>query len=342
MPRVSIIVPNYNHAQFLDLRLQSILDQTFDDFELIFLDDASTDGSLQVFNEYRSDGRVRSILNDENSGSPFIQWNRGIDEACGEYIWIAESDDYCERDFLARLVAAMDKHPEAGLAYSQSWIVSQDDEKLKVLDWYHVFGGGAHWATDFASEGKQELKQYMAIQNTIPNASAVLIRRSVLEGDLRAPEHMKLCGDWLFWTRILLKSDLAFIATPLNCFRQAHANSQRSASAKAGLEALESLEIQQEILRFVQPERVFVRRMFNHHLKRWASLAFHDQLPRSFDFEVADGFRRVYELGRISALSMRIQFWTYFHFVLPAMRSFLYRSTVGRFRLYYRRKMGAA
>src|SRR5262245_33958694 len=78
LPRVTIIVPNYNHARYLDLRLGSILGQTFRDFELLFLDDASTDESRRVFSAYVSDPRVRASFNDRNSGSPFRQWNRGI------------------------------------------------------------------------------------------------------------------------------------------------------------------------------------------------------------------------------------------------------------------------
>lgn len=341
MPKVSVVLPNYNHARFLGQRLQSVVDQTFEDFELIFLDDASTDTSLEVFEKYSSDPRIRSVLNQENSGSPFVQWNRGIDQASGDYIWIAESDDYAEPNFLETLVAAMDDNPSAGIAYVPSWIVSERNEKLRLLNWYPVFGDRGHrWKSDFVNEGRDELIRYLAIQNTIPNASATMIRRSVLDGGLRAPEHLKLCGDWLFWVRILQKSDLVYVSEQLNYFRQAHASSQRQAGASGGVEALEAFEIQKEILRAFPSERVYIRRMFNHHLRRWTSLTLHDEIPRPVDHEIHAGFLETYDLDGMRAWLKRLRLWAYYYLIVPYVRSALYRSTVGRLRVAYRKKIG--
>ena len=89
MPKVSVIIPNYNHAQFLEQRIQSVLDQTYQDFEIIYLDDASTDNSNEVFAKFANNSRIRAIYNQTNSGSPFKQWNKGIRLAQGEYVWIA-------------------------------------------------------------------------------------------------------------------------------------------------------------------------------------------------------------------------------------------------------------
>ncbi|MFT7619692.1 MAG: glycosyltransferase involved in cell wall biosynthesis, partial [Planctomycetota bacterium] len=92
-PLVSVIVPNYNHAKFLGPRLESVFAQTFQDFEVIYLDDASNDNSNEVANSFNSDPRMSMVLNQENSGSPFVQWNKGVSMAKGDLIWIAESDD---------------------------------------------------------------------------------------------------------------------------------------------------------------------------------------------------------------------------------------------------------
>ncbi len=92
--RVSVILPNYNHSKYLKQRIDSILNQTFQDFELILLDDNSPDDSVDIIESYRDHKRVSHIhLNKENSGSTFKQWERGFSLAKGEYIWIAESDD---------------------------------------------------------------------------------------------------------------------------------------------------------------------------------------------------------------------------------------------------------
>jgi glycosyltransferase involved in cell wall biosynthesis len=89
--KVSVVVPNYNHARFLRKRVDSILGQTFQDFELILLDDCSTDDSRSVLSKYADDPRVRIEFNEVNSGSTFKQWNKGVWLAHGEYVWIAES-----------------------------------------------------------------------------------------------------------------------------------------------------------------------------------------------------------------------------------------------------------
>ena len=91
MPKVSVIIPNYNHAQFLEQRVESVLNQTFQDFEIIFLDDASTDNSKEVFSKYSNHPKISHVIfNETNSGSPFKQWNKGFGLSTGEYIWIAE------------------------------------------------------------------------------------------------------------------------------------------------------------------------------------------------------------------------------------------------------------
>jgi len=128
MPRVSVITPNCNHARYLHQRPDSILNQTFQDFGLIILDDASTDSSREVVELYTKDPRVRAIFNAENSGSTFKQWNLGLSHAKGEYIRFAESDDYADPALLATLVDRVDRHPNVGLAVCQSRTVDQDSK----------------------------------------------------------------------------------------------------------------------------------------------------------------------------------------------------------------------
>ena len=84
-PLVSVIIPNYNHARYLDERIQSVLNQTYQNFEVIILDDKSTDNSVEVINQYKDDLHVSCIIvNEENSGSTFKQWHKGFELAKGE------------------------------------------------------------------------------------------------------------------------------------------------------------------------------------------------------------------------------------------------------------------
>jgi glycosyltransferase involved in cell wall biosynthesis len=184
MPRVTVITPNYNHAPYLPQRLDSVLEQTFRDFELIVLDDASTDGSRAVIEAYaaRAPG-VRTIFNARNSGSTFKQWNLGLSCAKGEYIWFAESDDYADPALLETLVDRLDRHPNVGLAMCQSWMIDQDGKVLQsytdVLE--HCYPLSTRWREDFVAPGREYCVKYMYRSNTIPNASAVLLRRDLLE-----------------------------------------------------------------------------------------------------------------------------------------------------------------
>lgn len=241
MPKVSVIVPNYNHARFLEQRVQSILDQTFQDFEIIYLDDASTDDSNQVFSQYSADPRVKSLLNRENSGSPFKQWYKGFAVASGEYIWIAESDDYAASDFLDTLVYQLDCHQSVGIAYCQSWKIDGQGEVHNIYEHSINYLAPQKWLSNYIESGNVECKKYLSISNTIPNASAVLIRKACIPQNKDDITKMRLAGDWLFWVEILLKADIAYVAAPLNYFRS-HDNTVRSHLGSRQL-ALEHLQI---------------------------------------------------------------------------------------------------
>src|ERR1700738_3854186 len=113
MPRVSVVIPNYNHARYLRQRVDSVLQQSYQDFEVILMDDCSTDDSRIVISEYANDPRIRISLNEKNSGSAFKQWNKGVGLARGEYVWIAESDDYADPHLLETLVSRLEAEPRA-------------------------------------------------------------------------------------------------------------------------------------------------------------------------------------------------------------------------------------
>lgn len=104
-PLVSIIVPNFNHAEYLSERLGSIFQQTYTNFEVIILDDHSTDYSLEIIDSFRADSRlVGIVVNEINVGSPFMQWKKGLELAKGKIGWIAESDDVSDSTFLQKMV----------------------------------------------------------------------------------------------------------------------------------------------------------------------------------------------------------------------------------------------
>ncbi len=217
MPKVSIIIPSYNHARFLEQRLDSILNQTYQDFEIIFLDDASSDTTKAIFTKYCDHPKLKkAIFNSQNSGSPFRQWNKGVKEAEGEYIWIAESDDYAELNFLETLVPILEKNDKLGIAYCQSNIVNKKGKKIgSYADWTKKLDED-RWEKNFVNQGKNEVENYLIWQNTIPNASAVLFRKTAYIDSGMAPEDMRMLGDWQVYLSILNQYDISFISVPLN------------------------------------------------------------------------------------------------------------------------------
>jgi glycosyltransferase involved in cell wall biosynthesis len=233
MPQVSVIVPNYNHKAYLPKRLKSIAAQSFSNIEIILLDDASTDGSQQLLAEFaENEPRAAFYPNKRNTGSPFAQWNRGVELARADIIWIAESDDYCEADFLDKLLPLMQSDPDIGIAYGQSWLVDEQNNKLNSYqeNLSFIYKSDA-WQQDFVVDGKQACRNWLLFHNPIPNASGILMRKQAYQKAGRADTSMRLNGDWHLYAKILLHHKLAFKAEHLNYFR-VHTQTQRHKSRK--------------------------------------------------------------------------------------------------------------
>jgi glycosyltransferase involved in cell wall biosynthesis len=259
VPAVSVVVPNYNHARYLPQRLESVLNQSFSDLEVIILDDASTDNSREVISRYLDDPRVHFYPNETNSGSTFAQWNRGVQLARGPLVWIAESDDYADLDFLSRILPVFSAQPSIGLAYCQSW---QVDSQGLVLG-FILDGEGEsephRWKAAFVNNGRRECSDHLLWKCTIPNASAVIFRKEVFVRAGGAPPSMRICGDWMTWVRMLLISDVSFDPAPLNFFRKHEASVRETTAIRKHIE--ERWPVQQLIVRSCGPPASKPRRL---------------------------------------------------------------------------------
>lgn len=234
MPAVSVIVPNYNHARYLNQRLDSILQQTFRDFELIILDDCSTDNSREVIEPYRAHPQVTKIIfNETNAGTPFRQWQKGIAAASGKWIWIAESDDYADPHFLEKLLALADSNPGAGIAYCGPLWVDDKGVAGKDLSSYH---------TSFFKEGLEEVRTKLWYVCTIQNASSAIMRRDLAAEAVKDIGRYRACGDWIFYVKLLQRADLAFTEEKLSSFRYYHNNTSNWAE-KEGLWVTEGVDL---------------------------------------------------------------------------------------------------
>lgn len=198
MPTVSVIVPNYCHAPYLEQRIESILQQTFQDFELILLDDCSTDGSREILERYRNHPKVSGIFyNERNSGSPFKQWKKGLSKAKGDYVWIAESDDFSSPCFLERCVRILDTRPDCSIVFTSSYIV---DSHSRTIREEAPVKYPKHKQIRFGS--RFFLYRFLCPRNTIYNAGMALVRRSALPAGDNYTQY-RYCGDWLFWIQIV-------------------------------------------------------------------------------------------------------------------------------------------
>ncbi|AXQ20982.1 glycosyltransferase [Acinetobacter wuhouensis] len=217
---ISIIIPNYNHYDYLEERLDSVFSQTYLNYEVIILDDCSTDNSLKILSRYKDHPKVSHfIVNKVNSGSVFKQWNKGIELAQGELIWIAESDDIASYDFLEKMVHSFDKYAKVVLAYCQSKKINSSGEIFG--DWVaHTDLNGQNKHTDdFHMGGGEFIEKYMLDQNSIPNASGVIFKKSIYQLVGGPLTELRTVGDWNVWVKILTQGEIFFCAEKMNFFR---------------------------------------------------------------------------------------------------------------------------
>ncbi|MCH5327827.1 MAG: glycosyltransferase [Coprobacter sp.] len=264
--KVSVIIPNYCHSRFLRERIDSVLAQTYEDFEIIILDDCSTDNSREIIESYRPQKKISHIeYNDKNSGSTFIQWKKGFELARGEYIWIAESDDFADRRFLELCLGALEQDTRCTVAYAdslyvdaQSRIISRVRKKKRKL---------------YACEqGRRFVKKRMLRTNSIYNASMALFRRDALPASDDFTRY-RYAGDWLFWAQVALSGKVVHVCRDLNYFRQ-HEIKVSNQARKDGLQFSEGYEVVHRIFeaaKISRPRRLATAGSYFHKMERYAS-----------------------------------------------------------------------
>lgn len=256
MLKVSVILPNYNHAQYLQQRIDSILYQSFQDFELIIIDDNSTDKSKTILETYENHPKVSHLIyNKKNSGTPFGNWKKGFDLAQGEYIWIAESDDWADQNFLEKTVQKLEEYPKAGLAYTDSTIINEESENIGT--WKAIKNkqfATEKWNQDYFRTGTTELVENMLLVMTINNMSACLLRKSALP-EMSIIVALKGAGDWLLCGLVLLNHGLAYCAESLNYYRT-HAENVTKANDKSGLLLIENMKFYSIILNALKTKNI--------------------------------------------------------------------------------------
>lgn len=222
----SIIIPNYNHANFLQQRIKSILQQSMQDFEIIILDDASTDNSREIIEGYRSNNKITHIvLNEKNSNSLLAQWKKGIELAKGDWIWIAESDDIANRGFLEQCVNDIQKHQTAGLWYSDSNVLDETTQKItsRFSERRNSIFKTQKWNNAYFQNGITEINEYLKYDCTVNNVSAAVFKRDLALPIVQATQ-FRYYADWYLFLQLCLVTDICYSPKSLNTYRR-HPNS---------------------------------------------------------------------------------------------------------------------
>ena len=225
LPLVSVIIPNYNHAKYLKQRIDSVLNQSYPNFEVIILDDCSPDNgkSREIIETYRENKHIAHIVyNEKNSGSTFIQWEKGFELAKGEWIWIAESDDLCELNFLETLIKISDKSDV--ISFCQTFYVDEigniiNESPSLLTRFLNLF---SHKRFISRHSSKEFIQNNLLFGTTICNASMAIFRKDVAISIPSDYLNYKAAGDRYFWLLISERGNIVQCNEKLNYFRQHH------------------------------------------------------------------------------------------------------------------------
>jgi glycosyltransferase involved in cell wall biosynthesis len=219
-PIVSVVFTSYNHVKYLEQALDSIVNQTYKKFELIIVDDCSTDGSQEILKRYSSEfSKIKLHLLEKNTGSYVTASNYGAKYALGDFILFAQCDDFSAPTQIEKLVKTFIENPGVGVVYSRSNLVDKSG---------HVY------LNDYVSREKKfkkkcvndaiilghEMRNYLSFSCVIPNLSAALIQKKLYIESGGLSEKYLMAADWAFWLEMSEKTNFYYLSEPLNNFRQ--------------------------------------------------------------------------------------------------------------------------
>ena len=234
-PKVSVIIPNFNHARFLEQRIESILAQTYWNFDILILDDMSTDESRAVIERYcqMHPERIRKLFNDKNAGNVFKQWRKGIENSSGDLVWICESDDFCEPDFLEKIVRHF-KDRSVNLAFGAIQFSNSDGTFLEGMDGIREGAEPGIWQHPITRPANAWFSNGLGINNLIANVGGCVWRRQELSDAIWAEaETFQILGDWFLYMHLAAGGQIAYEPGAVAHFRQHGNNTSVVAFKKA-------------------------------------------------------------------------------------------------------------
>lgn len=202
MPTISVITPAYNAEHTILETIESVQQQTFQDFEFIIINDGSTDKTLEVI-ETVNDGRLK-VFSYSNGGVCTAR-NRGISHATGEYIAFLDADDLWTPDKLELQLKALQQNPEAGAAYSWTYFMYKDKDSARPGKPVHYTGN---------------IYPYLLTENFLCHGSNPLVRRSIVETVGEFDSNFPHCADWDYYLRLALHTSFVLVPKHQIYYRQ--------------------------------------------------------------------------------------------------------------------------
>lgn len=203
-PLVSICIPNYNNAKYLDACIQSAIDQTYDNIEIILVDDGSTDDSLSIANKYEDEIKIIRYL--KNVGQPKAT-NMCIHYSRGKYLVILHSDDMLLPNMVEKLVPILEDNDNVGMAVGERILTDENNNNKKIPPFYN---------TSCIVPGIEQARVFM-MTSFLP--CQVLVRKQVIEMICGVDERHISNLDGLLWFKCCLVSDMAYIQDEVCIYR---------------------------------------------------------------------------------------------------------------------------
>lgn len=214
-PRVSVVVPSYNSAQFIDATIASILGQTFGDFELVVTDHGSSDGTWERLQAFRPDPRVR-LLRTPAGGGARANWQRATDLATGDYLKLVCGDDLVDPTCLERQVAVLDAHDSVTVVSSPRRVIGSAGQTLIQARGLGGFAGTV--------SGRTAVRRSVVLgSNLFGEPACVLVRRSALDAVGGWDATNPYVIDQATFSRIALRGDFYALNIVLATFRLSEA-----------------------------------------------------------------------------------------------------------------------
>lgn len=218
-PLVSIVFTSYNHHEYLRQALESLINQTYPNLEIIIVDDCSTDGSQLILKEFEHHKNINLILSKSNSGSYVKASNYGASFATGKYILFAQCDDFSEVNQIQTLVSVLEGNSNVGVVFSKSNLIDKEGAKFSDDFIGREIRFKRKVKKDEVIKGG-EMKEFLSYSCVIPNLSAALIRHDLFKEVHGLSDRYLVVADWEFWLELSEKTNFHYLSKPLNNFRQ--------------------------------------------------------------------------------------------------------------------------